>query len=44
MLECESVLNSVLNDVCFPPKCDDRIKIKIFFFDIKLLSARLDSR
>ena len=28
----------------FPPKCDDRTKIKIFSSDIKLLSGRLDSR
>ena len=43
MLKCESFLSSVFN-VCFPPKCDGRIKIKTFSSDIKLLSAGLDSR
>jgi len=41
MLECESFLSYVFNDGCFPPKCNDRIKIETFPSDIKLLSACL---
>jgi len=41
---CGSSLSFVSNDVCFPPKYDDKIKIKTSSSsDIKLLSACSDS-
>jgi len=28
MLGCESFLSRLFKDACFPPECEDRIKIK----------------
>jgi len=41
-LECEkfSELQYVFKDACFPPKCDDRMKIKTSSSDIKLSVAQ----
>jgi len=43
-MECGGFLSFVFNDVRFPPKCRDKIIIKTSSSDIKLLSARSDSR
>jgi len=40
MLECKGFLSYVFKDACSPPKCDDRIKIKISSSYIKLLSTQ----
>ena len=37
-------LEFVFNDVCFPPRCDNRMKIMTSPSDIKLPSALSDSR
>jgi len=39
--ECESFLSYVFKDACFPPECEDRIKIKIPSSDIKFPSAQI---
>jgi len=40
MLECESFLSYVLQDACFAPKCEDKIK-NTSSSDIKFPSTRI---